>query len=90
MQYRRNSEKDTELRQRHWIWFEDIESAIASGKLLDIITHPNQSKYPWQRLYIVYLQDCIYTVPYIYESEWVVFLKTIIPQRKYKKRYLSS
>ncbi len=90
MQYRRSEEKNDELVKRYDIWFEDIEEAIAGGGLLDGIPHYNPVKYPSQRIYIVYMREYIYAVPFVYKSQWCVFLKTIIPQREFKKKYIEN
>ncbi|MGA0198549.1 MAG: toxin, partial [Prochlorotrichaceae cyanobacterium] len=59
---------------------------IEGNKLLDIIQHPNQEKYPNQRIFIVEIDRYIYLVPFI-ENETELFLKTIIPSRKMTKKY---
>ena len=58
-------------------------SVIAdSGVLLDF-EHPDQSRYPNQRVLVVELNDYAYCVPYVVEGDtW--FLKTIYPSRKFK------
>ncbi len=65
--------------------FEDVEAAIIEGKLLDILPHHNRQKYPHQKIFIVEINDYIYYVPFI-ENKKKIFLKTIIPSRKYNKK----
>lgn len=48
--------------------------------------HPNQRKYPDQRIYFVIVDDYVYMVPHIVE-EGYIFLKTIIPSRKATRDY---
>lgn len=55
-------------------------------KILDIIPHYNQEDYPNQQIYVIELADYVYYVPFV-ENGDEIFLKTIIPSRKYKKRY---
>jgi len=55
--------------------------------LLDVLEHPNQERYPGQRIFIVNIDDYAYLVPFV-ESETEVFLKTIIPSRKATNIYL--
>ncbi|NEP13151.1 MAG: toxin [Symploca sp. SIO2C1] len=81
-----NSLKAQEDRQ---ISFEEIIEAIEIGNLLDIIKHPNQEKYPDQKIFIVQAKAYVYCVPFV-EDESTIFLKTIIPSRKMKKKYLGS
>jgi hypothetical protein len=56
---------------------------------LDDIIHPNKTGYPNQRIFILRIEDYVYLVPYL-ETEEEVFLKTIIPSRKFTKKYLGG
>jgi uncharacterized DUF497 family protein len=47
--YEFNPEKNITLLQTRGICFEDIIALINENKLLDIIYHPNQNKYPGQK-----------------------------------------
>ncbi|MBF0238656.1 MAG: BrnT family toxin [SAR324 cluster bacterium] len=87
MKYAWNAEKNRKLRAERGVGFEDIVSAIDQGCVLDVIPHPNSGKYPHQLVYVVYLNDYVYLVPFV-ETEHGVFLKTIIPNRKAKRDYL--
>jgi len=62
---------------------------IERGDLLDIATHPNQSKYPNQQILVVKINDYVYLVPFV-ENENGKFLKTIIPSRKATRDYLGG
>lgn len=84
-----NVKKNEKLKRERQISFEAIVFHIQNGGLLDIITHPNQSKYQGQRIFIVNVDDYAYLVPFI-EDDNIVFLKTIIPNRKATKRYLRT
>ena len=55
--------------------------------LLDILEHPNASRYPDQRIFVVDVDGYAVLVPFV-ESETEVFLKTIIPSRKATRTYL--
>jgi len=57
--------------------------------LLDAIKHPNQKKYPGQMIFIVNIEEYVYIVPFVENSE-VIFLKTVIPSRKMTKQYLGG
>ena len=57
--------------------------------MLDIVSHPNQAKYPEQKVYVVDIEGFTYLVPFV-ESEQEVFLKTIIPSHKAMKHYLGA
>jgi len=54
--------------------------------LLDIVPHPNLDKYPTQRLFILSINGYTYYVPFVEDDE-KIFLKSIIPSRKYHKTY---
>ena len=56
---------------------------------MDVLAHPNQQRYPGQRMFVVRIRDYAYLVPFV-ESESEVFLKTMIPSRKATRAYLSS
>lgn len=84
-----NEEKNIILLNERKISFEDIIIAINEGKLLEDIPHPNQTKYPNQKIFIVLVANYIYLVPYV-EDEEKIFLKTIIPTRKLTKKYIPN
>ena len=69
------------------VCFEDIANAIDNGGLLRDVEHPNQSKYPHQRMMVVIFNDYIYSVPYV-KTDDVLFFKTVFPSSKLRKSYL--
>ena len=87
--FRWSSEKNEILVVDRGISFENIVVAIESGGLLDILSHPNQAKYPRQRILVVGLDNYAYLIPFA-EEEDCLFLKTIIPSRKATRDYLSK
>jgi uncharacterized DUF497 family protein len=84
-----NEDKNELLKKERGISFEMILDAIESGMLLDNIKHPNQEKYPNQSMLVLAIEDYVYIVPYV-ETEQELFLKTIIPSRKMRKKYLEQ
>ncbi len=84
-----NSEKNEMLINERNISFEDIIVNINLGNELDIYDHPNQKKYPNQKISVVQVEDYVYLVPYI-ENDEEIFLKTIIPSRKATKQYIGE
>ena len=84
-----NNEKNKLLQNKRGISFEDIVDAISNGDLLDSIKNPSSEKYSSQSVFIVNLKGYVYCVPYV-EDETSIFLKTIFPSRKMKKRYLGD
>ena len=86
--FRWNPEKNQKLLEERNISFEDILSAIQQGHLMDVLIHPNSSKYPNQKVFVVQLNHYIYCVPFV-ENETDYFLKTIYKSRKLTKRLLN-
>jgi uncharacterized DUF497 family protein len=86
-QYRWNLDKDVELRLERGISFQDVVDTLAQSGELDVVVHPNQERYPGQRIYVIRVNDYIYLVPFV-EDEDHIFLKTIIPSRKATRNYL--
>lgn len=82
-----NDEKNDLLKNLRGVSFEQVVLAIASGDLIDRIRHPNPEKYPNQKIYLVKIDNYIYSVPYV-EDDKKIFLKTIIPNSKETKKYL--
>ena len=82
-----NAEKNQLLMSQRGISFEDVEFALQSGRLLDDLIHPNNNKYPNQRMFVVEVDEYAWLVPYV-ENENDIFLKSVIPSRKATKYYL--
>ena len=82
-----NEDKNRWLKQERGVSFEQVVFCIESGKILDIIKHPNQVKYQHQPFYVIDINRYVFIVPYL-ENENVIFLKTVFPSRKYTKLYL--
>ncbi len=87
--YNWNPRKNRELILERKVSFEEAIFHIEHGGLLDDIAHPNASDYPNQRIFIVCIRDYVHLVPYA-ENEDEVFLKTIIPSRKFTRQYLGG
>lgn len=79
--------KNEKLKSERNVSFEAVLVAIIQGDTLDDSIHPNQEKYPNQRLLVVKINEYAYLVPYV-EEDAEIFLKTIIPSRKATKQYL--
>lgn len=87
--FRWNAGKNETLKAERSVSFERIVVAIESGELLDILAHPNQVKYPRQRVLVVSCDGYVYLVPYVEEEDYF-FLKTVIPSRKATRDYLNQ
>lgn len=82
-----NSEKNELLKKKRGISFEIMAFQIEAENILDIIDHPNQDKYPGQKIFVIEFEEYAYFVPFA-ENDDEIFLKTIIPSRKATKDYL--
>ena len=85
--FRWNPEKNEALKAARGVSFESIVVAVESGGLLDIVEHPNRSRYPKQRVMVVAVERYAYLVPFV-EEEDHYFLKTAIPSRKATRDFL--
>lgn len=87
--FRWNPVKNEALKDERGVSFERIVVAIESDGLLDVLAHPNQAKYPRQRIFVVAADSYAYLVPFVEEEDYF-FLKTIIPSRKATRDYLNK
>jgi hypothetical protein len=69
--------------------FETIVVAVESEGLLDVVEHPNKTKYPNRRVLVVSFYGYVDLVPLV-EEEAHFFLKTVIPSRKAMRDYLQQ
>jgi uncharacterized DUF497 family protein len=82
-----NPEKNERLLIERGVSFEEAVFHIERGDLLDVLEHPNQARYPSQRIYVVNIRGYAHFVPFV-ENENEVFLKTIFPSWKATETYL--
>lgn len=87
--YQWSQEKNEQLIADRGLSFEQVVMHIEGGDLLDIYEHPNQERYPGQKILVVRIGDYACVVPFV-ESSDGRFLKTIIPSRKATREYLGG
>ena len=75
--------------QERGVSFEEVLSSIEQGGLLVTLEHPNERKYPDQRIWVVRIRGYAHMVPFV-ETEEEIFLKTIMPSRKATKQFLGE
>ncbi|MDE2667049.1 MAG: BrnT family toxin [Acidobacteriota bacterium] len=80
-------EKNQLLIQQRGISFEIVVSVMEQGGLVDVVEHPNQDRYPGQLIYVVEIDEYIYLVPFVIQTDGTRFLRTIIPSRKAMRDY---
>ena len=73
--------KNLLLKKEREISFEDVIYYIENEKIIDILEHPNKSKYHNQKIFVIQINDYVYLIPFV-ENDHKIFLKTIIPRRK--------
>ena len=82
-----DQDKNEQLIRDRGISFERVLYHIDKKDILDLVQHPNSSKYPKQRMFIINIDNYAYLVPFV-ENEAEIFLKTIIPSRKATRKYI--
>lgn len=83
-----NSEKNEWLKQTRGVSFESVIEAALERGFLAIFNNPGK-KYAHQIVYLIELHEYAYMVPSVVDEE-KIFLKTIIPSRKYTKQYIEK
>src|SRR3990167_10082474 len=86
--YEFSAEKNNILIEKRRIGFKDVIVAIHNGKVLEVINHHNQTRYPNQKVYVVDINHYICEVPFVRTDRDTIFLKTIFRSRKLTKKYL--
>ena len=84
MKYDWNPEKNDWLKKERKLSFEQVVFHLSQGDVWKVADHPDQKKYPGQKIYFVIIEDYIYMIPHVIKKEFI-FLKTIIPSRKATK-----
>ncbi len=82
-----DNEKNELLKNNRGVCFEQVVLLMERGEVLDTIEHPNQERYPGQKIAVVMIDAYAYLVPYVEHNE-EIFLKTIIPTRKVTNKYV--
>jgi uncharacterized DUF497 family protein len=87
--FRWDNDKNETLKENRGVSFEQVVMLMERGDVLDTIEHPNQERYPGQKIALINIDDYVYLVPYVETGE-ELFLKTIIPSRKATNKYVRS
>jgi hypothetical protein len=83
-------EKNLALIEERNISFDEVIAAIENDQILDIVEHPNKQKYGNQKMYVIWVKEYVYLVPFVIDTNGDIFLKTIIPSRKAKRKYIQE
>lgn len=84
-----DEDKNELLKRERGVSFEEVVFHINNGDLLARLDHPNRTKYSHQQIFVVWVGDYVYMVPFVEDRE-KYFLKTIIPSRKLTKEFLEE
>ena len=87
--FRWDNEKNEWLKKERGVSFEKVVILLEQEDVLEVVEHPNQERYPGQRIAIVRINDYAYLVPYIQDGE-EIFLKSIIPSRNATNKYVRT
>lgn len=79
-----DNEKNDKLIEERDISFEEISEIILREEYLDILENPSRKG---QLIFIIYLNNYIYAVPFIIDEEENIVLKTAYRSRKFNKIY---
>lgn len=83
-----SEEKNKNLIKTRRVSFYDVQQEIDQGRIIGLLRHPNNIKYPNQWLLIVRIEGYIHIVPTVIDkSKNEAFLKTIYKSRKLHKEY---
>ena len=83
MEFRFDPDKDERLRLARGIGFFDAIEAIETGRILLDFEHPDQVRYPGQRVLVLDIHGYAHCVPYLNDRQ-VLVLKTVYPSCKFK------
>jgi uncharacterized DUF497 family protein len=85
--FRWDNKKNELLKKNRGVCFEQVVILMERGNILETIEHPNQDRYPGQKIAGLRIDKYAYLVPYV-ENDGEIFLKTIIPSRKATNKYV--
>ena len=79
-----DEEKNEWLQKHRLISFEQISGMLLEGDYLAMIDNPTRDN---QQYFVMRLHDYTWLVPFVFDDEERVVLKTAFPSRKYHKQY---
>ena len=79
-----DEQKNQKLQIQRNISFEEISEIILRKEYLDILENTSR---PSQQIFVIKLNNYIYSVPFIIDGQSNIILKTAYPSRKLSKKY---
>ena len=80
-----DDDKNQKLQNERNISFEEISEIILRKEYLDILENPSR---PNQQIFVVKINNYIYSVPFVIDEQSNIILKTVFPSRKLHQRYM--
>ena len=74
-----DKDKDEWLKNTRGVSFQEISDLILSGLYLDILEN---SKRPSQDIFVLWLHEYVWVVPFVLEPSGNIFLKTAYPRQE--------
>lgn len=81
-----NAEKAEKLKEERNIDMEEIAEIIRNENIISIEEVPNQKEHPNQRMYVLDYNNYTICVPFVYDQNGTLFLKTAFPSRVQNKK----
>ena len=75
--------KNIKLQLERQISFEQISEIILRRGYLDILVNPSRTD---QQIFVIYLNNYVYAVPFLIDENSNIILKTAYPSRKLSKK----
>ncbi len=76
--------KNQKLKAERDVSFEEVSDLILRKEYLDILGNPSRGN---QMLFVLKLNNYIYSVPFLIDEKSNIVLKTAFPSRKLNKKY---
>lgn len=86
LKYEFDDQKSKEIKKERGLGFEEIVTVIENGNIIDSYDHPDQRKYPGQKIYEIDVYGYVWRVPYI-KTGTSIRLITGYPCRKATKKH---
>lgn len=80
-----DDDKNQKLQNKRNISFDEISEIILKKEYLDILNNSSRSN---QQIFVVKINNYIYSVPFIIDEQSNIVLKTAFPSRKLHKKYM--
>lgn len=85
MEFSWSAEKEERLKAARGVSFEEVQTAIEEGGLIDVIPNPDPEQ-PSGLMYVVLMRDYTWVVPFHHDADTIV-LHTAFPDRRMMKKY---